>query len=74
MADRDRELELAVHGINMAVARGGRDRVGLHICRGHRARKHVAHGGYEPIMKCAFGLMNVEIFAMEFAAEDAGSD
>lgn len=72
MADRDRELELAVHGINLAVAGVEGVRTGLHVCRGHRARQHVAHGGYEPIMG-ALRKMNVQILAMEFAAEDTGS-
>jgi len=72
MADRERELDLAAHGINMAVQGVEGIRIGMHICRGHRARKHVAHGGYEPIIK-SLSRMNVDIFAMEFAAEDAGS-
>lgn len=72
MADRDRELELAVHGINLAVDGVERVRTALHVCRGHRARKHVAHGGYEPIM-AALSRMNVQIVAMEFAAQDTGS-
>jgi 5-methyltetrahydropteroyltriglutamate--homocysteine methyltransferase len=72
MADREGELELAAHGINLAVAGIEGVRIGLHICRGHRARRHVAHGGYEPIM-AALRLMDVDIIAMEFAAEDTGS-
>jgi 5-methyltetrahydropteroyltriglutamate--homocysteine methyltransferase len=72
MADRDAELELAVYGINRAVEGVTGMRIGVHVCRGHRARKHVAHGGYEPIM-ASLRKMNVQILAMEFAAEDTGS-
>ena len=72
MADRERELELAVQGINLAVEGVEGVRIGLHVCRGHRARQHVAHGGYEPIM-AALRRMNVQIFALEFAARDTGS-
>jgi 5-methyltetrahydropteroyltriglutamate--homocysteine methyltransferase len=72
MADRDRELELAVRGINRATEGVEGIRIGLHVCRGHRARRHVAHGGFEPIM-AALCRMNVHIFAMEFAAEDTGT-
>jgi 5-methyltetrahydropteroyltriglutamate--homocysteine methyltransferase len=72
MADRESELELAAHGINLAVRDIEGIRTGLHICRGHRARMHVSHGGYEPIIR-SLALMNVDIFAMEFAAADAGS-
>lgn len=72
MADRERELELAVHGINRAVKGVQGVRIGLHVCRGHRARMHVAHGGFEHIMP-ALARMNVDVFAMEFAADDTGS-
>lgn len=68
MADRERELALAVHGINCAVEGVKNVRTGIHVCRGHRSRKHVAQGSFEPIFT-ALGKMNLDIFALEFASE-----
>lgn len=66
--DRERELELAVFGINTAIKGITNIRTGIHVCRGHRSRKHVAQGSFEPLYK-SLGKMNVDIFALEFASE-----
>jgi 5-methyltetrahydropteroyltriglutamate--homocysteine methyltransferase len=68
LADRERELALAVHGINCAVSGIKNVRTGIHVCRGHRSRKHVAQGSFEPIFG-ALGKMDLDIFALEFASE-----
>jgi len=72
MADRERELELAVHGINLAVGGVTGVRTALHVCRGHRARRHVAHGGFGPIFG-ALKKMNIDLLALEFASEEISS-
>jgi 5-methyltetrahydropteroyltriglutamate--homocysteine methyltransferase len=68
LADRERELELAIHGINCAVDGVKNVQTGIHVCRGHRSRKHVAQGSFEPIFG-ALSKMNLDIFALEFASE-----
>ena len=72
MADRDSELEMAMWGLNRVV--DGIDNVttALHVCRGHRARMHAAHGGFEPILSHVYQA-KVDILALELAAPDAGS-
>lgn len=72
MADLDRELEMAVAGMNRTLK--GLDGVttALHVCRGHRARMHAAHGGFEPIVPYLYRT-NVDVLALELAADDAGT-
>ncbi|HVF10777.1 MAG TPA: hypothetical protein VNA16_08240, partial [Abditibacteriaceae bacterium] len=78
MADRERELEMATWGMNRTLdgieGVGGSDGVStaLHVCRGHRARQHVAHGGFEPLVPYLYRT-NVHILALELAADDAGT-
>lgn len=72
MADRDRELEMATWGLNRATAGVDGITTALHVCRGHRARMHVAHGGFEPIVSYLYN-MNVDVLALELAADDAGT-
>lgn len=69
LADRERELELAVAGINAAVEGVKGVRTAIHICRGHRSRRHVAQGSFAPLLG-AVRQMNIDIIAMEFASED----
>jgi len=72
MADLDRELEMAVTGMNRALEGIDGVTTALHVCRGHRARMHVAHGGFEPIVPYLYR-MNVHVLALELAADDAGT-
>jgi 5-methyltetrahydropteroyltriglutamate--homocysteine methyltransferase len=72
MADRERELEMAVWGLERAVEGVEGITTALHVCRGHRARTHVSHGGFEPIVPYLYR-MKVDILALELAAPDAGS-
>ena len=72
MADREREMEMAVAGMNRTVAGVTGVTTALHVCRGHRARMHVAHGGFEPIVPYLYRT-NVNVLALELAADDAGT-
>ncbi len=72
MADRHRELEMATWGLNRAVEGVSGITTALHVCRGHRARMHVAHGGFEPIVPYLYQT-HVDILALELAADDAGT-
>jgi 5-methyltetrahydropteroyltriglutamate--homocysteine methyltransferase len=72
MADRERELEMATAGLNRAVEGVSGITTALHVCRGHRARMHVAHGGFEPLAPFLFKT-RVNILALELAADDAGT-
>jgi 5-methyltetrahydropteroyltriglutamate--homocysteine methyltransferase len=72
MADRTRELEMATWGLNRAVEGVSGVTTALHVCRGHRARMHVAHGGFEPLVPHLYQA-NVDILALELAADDAGT-
>lgn len=72
MDDRDREMEMATWSLNRAVEGVEGITTALHVCRGHRARMHVAHGGFEPIVPHLYR-MNVDILALELAADDAGT-
>lgn len=72
MADLDRELEMAVNGMNRALEGVDGVTTALHVCRGHRGRMHVAHGGFEPIVPYLYR-MNVNVLALELAADDAGT-
>lgn len=72
MADRQRELEMATWSLNRAVEGVTGLTTALHVCRGHRDRMHVAHGGFEPIIPYLYQT-NVNILALELAADDAGT-
>ena len=72
MADRDREMEMATSSLNRVVAGIDGVTTALHVCRGHRARMHVAHGGFEPLVPYLFRA-GVDILALELAADDAGT-
>jgi 5-methyltetrahydropteroyltriglutamate--homocysteine methyltransferase len=72
MADRDREMEMAISSLNRVIAGIDGVTTALHVCRGHRARVHAAHGGFEPLVPYLFRA-NVDILALELAADDAGT-
>ena len=71
MADRDRELEMAVWGLNRTLQGIDGVTTALHVCRGHRARRHAAQGGFEPIVPYLYRCQ-VDILALELAAPDSG--
>ena len=72
MADRDRELEMATSSLNRVVEGIDGVTTAMHVCRGHRGRMHVAHGGFEPLVPYLYRA-NVDILALELAADDAGT-
>jgi 5-methyltetrahydropteroyltriglutamate--homocysteine methyltransferase len=71
MADRSRELEMAVWSLNRVTEGISGVKTAVHVCRGHRARQHAAHGGFEPIMPSLYKF-KVDFLALELAAPDAG--
>ena len=72
MADRDRELEMAIWGMNRVLSGIDGIATAMHVCRGHRNRIHVAHGSFDPILPHIYKT-NVQILALELAADDAGT-
>jgi len=67
ISDTDRAIELAVGMINSVAEGHDPARLSLHLCHGHYNRQRGTEGGYEPIID-ALGEVNVQRFAMEFAA------
>jgi len=47
--------------------------VGIHLCRGNFRSRHFAEGGYEPIAKVLFELLDVDVYFLEFDTERAGT-
>jgi 5-methyltetrahydropteroyltriglutamate--homocysteine methyltransferase len=72
MADRERELETAITGLNRVVEGIRSVKTALHVCRGHRGRQHYVHGSFEPILQTLYRAQ-VDVLALELAAPDAGS-
>jgi 5-methyltetrahydropteroyltriglutamate--homocysteine methyltransferase len=72
MADRDRELEMAIWSLNRVMEGIEGVTTAMHVCRGHRARMHVSHGGFEPLVPYLYRA-NVDILALEMASDDAGT-
>ena len=68
--DVDRAVELAVRMVNAVVEGHDPARLSVHVCHGHFARQRGTEGGYEPIID-ALGEINVQRFAMEFAAPES---
>jgi 5-methyltetrahydropteroyltriglutamate--homocysteine methyltransferase len=64
------EILAATRRINDVVADAGDTPTSVHLCHGHFRRKRYADGGYEPIIE-ALGDINVNRFAMEFAAPES---
>lgn len=70
MTDMEAEIELAVRMINLVVEGYADIATSVHLCHGHFRRQRYAEGGYEPIID-ALGEINVDRFAMEFAAPES---
>jgi 5-methyltetrahydropteroyltriglutamate--homocysteine methyltransferase len=66
----DREIETCVGMINEVVKAVGDTSTSVHMCHAHFGRERYADGGYEPIID-ALGHINVDRFAMEFAAPES---
>ncbi len=70
VSDMERAVELAVSMINSVADGHDPARLSLHLCHGHYARRRGTEGSYEPIID-ALGEVNVQRFAMEFAAPES---
>jgi 5-methyltetrahydropteroyltriglutamate--homocysteine methyltransferase len=70
ITDIEKEIESCVDMINEVAKAAGDTPTSVHMCHAHFARKRYADGGYEPIID-AFADINVDRFAMEFAAPES---
>ena len=70
ITDIEREIESCVGMINEVARSAGNTPTSVHMCHAHFARKRYGDGGYEPIID-ALGDINVDRFAMEFAAPES---
>ena len=69
--DVEAEIELSVRSVNQAVEGIEGAFLSVHLCHAHFNRSHSTKGSYELIIE-AFGRMQVDRFAIEFATPDAG--
>ena len=72
--DPDRELENAIAGDNAAIAGIPRNGVtfALHVCRGNSRSRWYTEGGYDAIAEKLFGLLDVDVFLLEYDTERSG--
>lgn len=72
--DPDREFEDGIAGDNAALQGVPRDRVTLatHICRGNSRSRWFTEGGYEAIAEKLFGMLDVDVFLLEYDTERSG--
>ncbi|NQW17045.1 MAG: cobalamin-independent methionine synthase II family protein [Chloroflexi bacterium] len=64
--DLNEQIDLCIKSMNETVAGAGIP-LSMHLCHGHFDRERATDTGYEPIIE-ALGDINVDRFAMEFAA------
>jgi len=72
--DPDKELERCITGDSAALQDAPRDRVtvALHICRGNSRSRWYTEGGYDAIAEKVFGLLDVNVFLLEYDSERSG--
>jgi len=72
--DPDEELERGIIGDSAALQDVPRDRVtvALHICRGNSRSRWYTEGGYDAIAEKVFGLLDVDVFLLEYDSERSG--
>lgn len=70
ITDIEKEIETCTKMINEVVKSAGSTETSVHMCHAHYGRERYADGGYEPIID-ALGDINVDRFAMEFAAPES---
>jgi 5-methyltetrahydropteroyltriglutamate--homocysteine methyltransferase len=63
----DAEIALCVETVNAVLKDANSTPTSMHLCHGHFGRRRATDTGYEPIID-ALGEINVDRFAMEFAA------
>lgn len=73
--DPDREFEQAVAGDNAALKDVPRNHVtlALHICRGNSRSRWYTEGDYDAIAEKLFGILDVDVFLLEYDSDRAGS-
>ena len=72
--DPDKETEAAIAGDNAALQGVPRDRVtcALHVCRGNSRSRWYTEGGYDAIAEKLFGLLDVDVFLLEYDTARSG--
>jgi 5-methyltetrahydropteroyltriglutamate--homocysteine methyltransferase len=72
--DPDKELERAIAGDKAALNEvpRGKVTVALHVCRGNSRSRWYTEGGYDAIAEKLFGLLDVDVFLLEYDSERAG--
>jgi len=72
--DPDREFEEGIAGDNAVFMGIPRDNVtlALHVCRGNSRSRWFTEGGYDAIAEELFGLLDVDVFLLEYDTDRAG--
>jgi len=72
--DPEREIENAIAGDNAALAGIPREHItlALHICRGNSRSRWYTEGGYDAIAEKLFGLLDVDVFLLEYDTQRSG--
>ena len=73
--DPGREFEQAVSGDNAALKDVPRNHVtlALHVCRGNSRSRWYTEGDYDAIAEKLFGMLDVDVFLLEYDSDRAGS-
>ena len=72
--DPDREMDTAISGDSAALKGVPRDQVtlALHVCRGNSRSRWYTEGGYDAIAEKLFGLLDVDVFLLEYDTKRSG--
>ena len=72
--DPDREFEDGISGDNAAFQGIARENVtlALHVCRGNSRSRWFTEGGYDAIAEKLFGLLDVDVFLLEYDTDRSG--
>ncbi len=72
--DPDAEFEKSIAGDNAAVKGFKRDGIifGIHVCRGNSRSRWFTEGGYDAIAEKLFGMLDADVFLLEYDTERAG--
>lgn len=72
--DPDAEFEKSIAGDNAAIKDFKRDGItfGLHVCRGNSRSRWFTEGGYDAIAEKLFGMLDADVFLLEYDTERAG--
>lgn len=72
--DPDAEFEKSIAGDNAAIKDFKRDGItfGIHVCRGNSRSRWFTEGGYDAIAEKLFGMLDADVFLLEYDTERAG--